>query len=113
MRRKPPSRDDPPPQRPRGRQPPPRGPYTLGEIAAHGALRFRPRCTRCGRQGDYSVGRLIDRHGPDKPLRELLTAASADCPRYGTPSIYDRCDILGEIVPREADPLVWDMPKGS
>lgn len=42
--------------------------------------RLSIQCEPCGRRGDYSTARLVDRFGPEIRLPDLLSALSADCP---------------------------------
>jgi hypothetical protein len=62
-------------------------------LARYRAARLRIACDRCQRQGEYSTARLIDRHGPDYRLPDLLADLTADCPgrqRFDVP----RCDAI-------------------
>jgi hypothetical protein len=65
-------------------------------------------CRRCGRAGRYSVGKLIERHGPEYPLTILLGELSADCPKKEAATIYDVCGIY---CPGLA--AVFGIPSGS
>ena len=56
-----------------------------------GAVR-RLTIARCERHGRYHTARLVERHGASMTMGELLALLSADCPRHGNPSWYDRCD---------------------
>ena len=38
-------------------------------------------CNFCPRRGKASVDRLMQEHGPDMPIPDLLRLMSADCPR--------------------------------
>lgn len=57
------------------------GALTLRDLLARGDRRLVVTCETCGRRGSYALARMIARHGPGKPLPELLTDISADCPR--------------------------------
>jgi hypothetical protein len=63
---------------------------TLGRVAARLAM-LEIGCRKCERHGRLRVTRLIEEHGADKGLNELLHTLAADCPRQGAHSIYDRC----------------------
>jgi hypothetical protein len=47
-------------------------------------------CEPCGRRGHYNVARLIERHGGDIRMPELLETL-ADCPKAQSARIHDRC----------------------
>ena len=51
-------------------------------------------CDVCGRKGGYRLARLAARYGPERPLPEVLTALSADCPARD-PSRYDQAQGWG------------------
>lgn len=48
-------------------------------------------CAKCGRNGRYRRGNLIDRFGADIPLPDLLKRL-ADCPKWGSAS--DPCQAV-------------------
>src|SRR5437868_4967440 len=56
--------------------------------------RIRVECRKCGRRGDYSPARLIERHGAGLTLPNLLPILSADCPRRLENLITDQCSIV-------------------
>jgi hypothetical protein len=49
-------------------------------------------CGKCGRAGRYSVERLINRHGDDGKVVDLLADLAAECPRRNGNSFNDRCN---------------------
>ncbi len=59
---------------------PVQGAILLGEVAQHLAS-IHISCNFCPRHGKASVGRLMQEHGPDMPVPELLRLFSHDCPR--------------------------------
>ena len=38
-------------------------------------------CGKCGRVGQYSLARLIEHHGRDGKVSDLLDTVAADCPK--------------------------------
>lgn len=54
--------------------------------------RLKIQCEPCGRRGDYSTARLVERFGADMALPDLLTALSAGCP--GRKGLTPRCDAV-------------------
>jgi hypothetical protein len=52
-------------------------------------------CEACGRRGRYNVPGLIERHGADAKLTDLLVTL-ADCPKARSFSVYDRCKAVYE-----------------
>jgi hypothetical protein len=47
-------------------------------------------CAPCGRRGRYAVERLMEQHGSDAKLTDLLVTL-ADCKKARSASIHDRC----------------------
>ena len=47
-------------------------------------------CEPCGRQGQFDVARLIEQHGVDVKLTDLLVTL-ADCHKVRTASAHERC----------------------
>jgi hypothetical protein len=76
---------------------------TLGRVAEHLAM-LEIGCRKCERYGRLRVPRLIEEHGAEKGLNELLGTLAADCPRQDAHSIHDR--YVGE-------PLVRRQPVGA
>jgi hypothetical protein len=52
-------------------------------------------CEPCGRRGRYGVAKLIDRHGADIKMPDLL-ALLANCPKARSASIHDGCKAVYE-----------------
>ena len=52
-------------------------------------------CEPCGRRGRDGVVRLIERHGADIKMPDLL-AVLANCSKARSHSIYDRCRAVYE-----------------
>jgi hypothetical protein len=48
-------------------------------------------CAKCGRKGRYSMRRLIEDHGHDGKVTDLLAAVAADCPRKQSINMSDQC----------------------
>jgi hypothetical protein len=53
-------------------------------------------CEPCGRRERYDVERLTRQYGWDAKLPDLLARLTADCPKRGSVSIYDRCKAVYE-----------------
>ncbi|GEC33572.1 hypothetical protein N181_25210 [Sinorhizobium fredii USDA 205] len=47
----------------------------------------------CGRKGRYNVARLIEKHGPDMPIRDFIDLIGQSCPRWVRPSEHRSCGI--------------------
>jgi hypothetical protein len=56
-----------------------RGAILLGEVAQHLAT-IHIACNFCPRHGKASVGRLMQEHGPDMPIPDLLRLLSQRLP---------------------------------
>jgi hypothetical protein len=65
---------------------------TLGEIAARTSV-LEVACSRCERRGRYRLDKLIARYG-DGEAREMIPELTADCPKRGSASLMERCDVL-------------------
>jgi hypothetical protein len=78
---------------------PSRGAILLGEVAQHLAT-IHIACNFCPRHGKASVSRLMQEHGPDMPIPDLLRALSHDCPRRLAARIAEPC---GVHLPEPAD----------
>jgi hypothetical protein len=53
---------------------------------------LRVTCSKCGRAGQYSVARLIERHGVNAGLPDWRDSITADCPRRGKHGVvWDLC----------------------
>ncbi len=48
-------------------------------------------CRRCPRRGRLRLSGLLDQHGPDMPVPDLIRLLSADCPRRIAGGMYDAC----------------------
>ena len=67
----------------------------LGKLTA-----LRVVCEKCGRAGRYKVSRLIESHGPDGKVVDLLAEVTADCPRRAAGNFNDRCGANSPDLPR-------------
>jgi hypothetical protein len=52
---------------------------------------LRVQCEKCGRMGQYSVRRLIERQGRDAKVIDWKDGLVADCPRKIKGNISDQC----------------------
>jgi hypothetical protein len=52
-------------------------------------------CAPCGRRGRYAVSRLIERHGGDARMPDLLETLTG-CPKARSTNIHDRCKAVYE-----------------
>jgi hypothetical protein len=68
------------------------GAILLGEVAQHLAS-VEISCNFCPRRGKASVGRLVQEHGPDMPIPDLLRMLSHDCPRRLAARIAEPCGV--------------------
>jgi hypothetical protein len=48
-------------------------------------------CEPCGRRGRFNVGKLIEQHGADAKLTDLLAVLAGNCPKAHSISVHDRC----------------------
>jgi hypothetical protein len=71
---------------------PARGAILLGEVAQHLAT-IHVCCNFCPRRGKASVGRLMQEHGSDLPIPDLLRMLSHDCPRRLAARIAEPCGV--------------------
>jgi len=69
------------------------GALTLHDIAGKLSI-LRVSCTRCDRQGQYLVAKLIERYGLDKSLAEWKDEVASDCPKIKSGQVYDRCGAM-------------------
>jgi hypothetical protein len=69
---------------------PSKGSILLGEVAAHLAT-VDISCNFCPRRGTANVSRLMQEHGPDMPIPELLRQLAADCPRRQAARVTEPC----------------------
>jgi hypothetical protein len=60
------------------------GAITLGHLVGRLEI-LRVTCSKCDRSGQYSVTRLIERHGADMGLPDWKDTITADCPRRAKP----------------------------
>jgi hypothetical protein len=73
------------------RQPRRRQTHDRQQPSARGGRAPTLACRHCERHGRYNICRLIERHGAEMGLPQLMTTLSADCPHQQPVSIYDRC----------------------
>ena len=59
-------------------------------------------CDKCGRRGRYGVARLIEQHGRDGNMVDLLAELKADCPKQEAGNMSDlfaaRCPDLPRVM---------------
>lgn len=69
------------------------GSITLGDVSDRSTGRTLAfDCKVCGRSGIRNLDALIERHGRDFTVPELLRVVSADCPkRGGSGQLHDVC----------------------
>jgi hypothetical protein len=68
------------------------GSITLGEVGEHTAVLIVS-CTRCERAGQYRLETLIERHGKDFGIPDLLGQLSDDCLKRKSIAVYDLCGV--------------------
>ncbi|MGC1763206.1 MAG: hypothetical protein WA769_09695 [Pseudolabrys sp.] len=52
---------------------------------------LRVSCDKCGRDGCYGLGRLIEKRGRDSKLTDWLDELTAECPKKIARTMNDRC----------------------
>ena len=52
---------------------------------------LRVSCDKCGRDGCYGPGRLIEKRGRDAKLVDWLDELTAECPKKTAHNMNDRC----------------------
>jgi len=52
---------------------------------------LRVTCDKCGRDGQYPLAHLIERHGQEGKVVDLLDTIAADCPKRKPANFNDRC----------------------
>src|SRR5262245_44355284 len=57
-------------------------------------------CGKCERVGQYSLARLIERHGRDGKLADLIDPVAADCQKRKAANFSDRCDARCPDLPK-------------
>ena len=67
------------------------GSKTLGEVADSGEAQLVVICEPCSRTGRYNVARLIETHGRDASLPDLLSYVTRSCNRPAIPGAHHRC----------------------
>ena len=56
---------------------------------------LRVSCEKCGRDGCYGLGRLIEKRGRDAKLTDWLDEITAECPKKIAHNGYMRCAVPG------------------
>ena len=66
------------------------GSMTFGDLVGKlGTLRVT--CAKRDREGHYSVGRLIERHGADHRITDWVAGITDDCPKRRGTDMSDQC----------------------
>jgi hypothetical protein len=53
-------------------------------------------CEPCGRRGRYNVSRLLEQHGREAKLTDLVRVLVGDCPKMHSVSVHERCRAVYE-----------------
>jgi hypothetical protein len=61
---------------------------------------LRVECSRCQRNGRYSVRKLIEKYGRKGHMMKWRELLNADCPRRDAPELHDRCDLICPDLPK-------------
>jgi len=70
------------------------GAITLRDLAApNGVVHLTIICQPCGREGRYSVSRLLETVG-DMGLPDVLAQLTQDCAKHQNVAIHDRCQAV-------------------
>ena len=62
---------------------------------------LRVSCEKCGREGSYRLGGLIERRGRDGKVIDWLDEVTAECPRKIASDMSDPCGARYQDLPRE------------
>lgn len=82
------------------------GTILLGTVAAL-APEIMIACRMCSRHGKLRTERLVQEHGPEMQMPNLLRLLAADCPRLGGPNPNQRCDVHCPTLSE----LFWSAPQ--
>jgi hypothetical protein len=55
-------------------------------------------CAPCDRRSQFDVSRLIDQHGADAKLTDLLAVLVGDCPKAHSVSVHERCRAVYDML---------------
>jgi len=66
------------------------GSYVFGDLVGHVDV-VCVACDKCGREGSYSVRTLINKHGPNCKVADLICAITADCAKSHSLDETDHC----------------------
>ena len=84
---------------------PTHGAILLGEVARHLSA-VNVACNLCPRQGKVSIIRLMQEHGPDMPVPDILRLLSHNCPRRLAARMNEPCGVhlpeLSDIFAKKA-----------
>ena len=53
-------------------------------------------CSPSGRRGRFNIAKLMEQHGVDAKLTDLLAVLAEDCPKARSISVHDRCRAVYE-----------------
>jgi hypothetical protein len=53
-------------------------------------------CEPCGKRARFNVARLMEQHGADAKLTDLLVVLAEDCPKARLISAHERCRAVYE-----------------
>ena len=83
----------------------------LGEVAERTEM-IDIRCWHCDRQGHYRTARLVEQHGANFAIANLLDLVTADCRKRIQPNWYDRCSPYCPDLPRLFPPRPRVLERG-
>jgi hypothetical protein len=78
---------------------PHRGYLIFGDIEGKLDM-LRVECTKCTRKGRYSVRKLIEKYGRNGNLMQWKEDLGGDCPKRGSHSLHERCDLICPDLPK-------------
>jgi hypothetical protein len=61
---------------------------------------LRIECTKCARQGRYSVRRLIEKYGHKANMMKWKEQLNGDCPKRDAHGMHERCDLICPDLPK-------------
>jgi hypothetical protein len=53
-------------------------------------------CEPCGKRGRFNVANLMEQHGADAKLTDLLVVLAENCPKARSSSVHERCRAVYE-----------------
>ena len=61
---------------------------------------LRVECTKCPRQGHYTVAKLIQQYGQRGNMTKWISDLKSDCPHRNAAQLHERCDLICPDLPK-------------